>query len=114
LEYFPNTNADWAMSVSRLHGHPLTVQIENWPDDPGLPRDWIETSAQIQGETFHRVNHLRAGAIYNLKINGQVDATLRADKSGGVRFKYNRGYATPQQFELGLADADDHRPSKTP
>lgn len=113
LEYFPVTNADWAMSVSRSNGHLLTVQIKSWPDGPDSPREWIETSPQAKGETFHRVNHLRVGAIYELKINGHVDASLRADKTGGIRFKYNRGYAMPQKFELGLTtrkNKDKHQP----
>ena len=91
------------MSISRPTAQPLTVQIENWPDNPDAPRQWTETSPQVKGTTLHIVTHLRPNAIYELKANGQIIASLRADKTGRIEFSYKRGYAVPQNFELGLA-----------
>jgi hypothetical protein len=103
LEYFPGTNADWAMSVSGPAGQPLTIQIENWPEDPHAPHQWTETSSQVKGTTRHVVTHLQPNAVYELKDNGQTIGSWQADKAGRIRFKYQRGYAVPQKFELGLA-----------
>jgi hypothetical protein len=103
LEYFPGTNTDWAMSVARPTAQPLTVQIENWPDNPDAPRRWTETSPQIKGTTLHVITHLRPNATYKLRANGQTIASLRADKAGGIQFAFKRGYTVPQKFELGLA-----------
>lgn len=103
LEYFAGTNTDWAMSLSRPTAQPLTVQIENWPANQDAPRRWTETSPQAKGMTLHVVTHLRPNAIYKLKANGQVTASLRADTTGRVQFTYKRGYGVPQLFELGLA-----------
>jgi hypothetical protein len=103
LEYFPGTNTDWAMSISRPTAQPLTVQIESWPDSPDAPRRWTETSPQIHGTTLHVIAHLRPNMIYQLKAGDQPAASVRADKSGRIKFAYKHGYATPQEFELGLA-----------
>jgi hypothetical protein len=103
LEYFPGTNTDWAMSVSRPTGQPVTVQIMNWSDAPDALRQWMETSPQVKGATRHVVTHLRPNAIYELKANGRMTISLRADKTGCIQFTYKRGYAVPQEFELGLA-----------
>jgi hypothetical protein len=46
---------------------------------------------------------LRPNSLYELKANGQIIASLRADKTGRIEFTYDRGYALPQKFELGLA-----------
>jgi hypothetical protein len=104
LEYFPDTNTDWAMSISRPPDRPLTVQIENWPANPDGPRQWTEMAAQTKGTTLHVVTHLRPKAIYELKANGQTINSLRADKAGRIKFEFERGYAVPQTFELGLAE----------
>jgi len=103
LEYYPGANADWAMSVSGPVGHHLTIQIENWPDDPDAPRQWTETATQVKTTILHVVTHLRPNAIYELTANSQTMASLPADQVGRIRFKYNRGYAVPQRFELRLA-----------
>ncbi len=103
MEYFPGTNTDWAMSISRSTAQPLTVQIENWPDNPDALRQWTETSPQIKGTTRHVVVHLRPNAIYELKANGKIIHSLRADQAGRIQFTYKRGYAVAQKFELGLA-----------
>lgn len=103
LEYFPGADADWAMSVSGPASQPLTIQIENWPDDPEAPRHWTETSPQAKGTTRHVASHLKPNAVYELKDNGQTIGSWKADKAGRIRFKYQRGYAVPQKFELGLA-----------
>ena len=103
LEYFPGTNTDWAMSISRPTAQPLTVQIENWPDNPAAPRRWMEESPQGKGKTLHIVTHLRPNAIYELKANGQTITSLQADNAGRIRFTYKRGYAMPQKFELDPA-----------
>jgi hypothetical protein len=100
LEYFPGTNTDWAMSISRPTAQPLTIQIESWPNNLDAPRRWTEMSPQVKGKTLHVVTHLRPNAIYKLKANGQVIASLQADKTGCIRFTYKHGYAVPQKFEL--------------
>jgi len=104
LEYFPGTNTDWAMSISRPSAGLLTLQIENWPDNPDSPRQWTEMSPQPEGTTWHVVTHLRPKALYELKANGQPITPLRGDKTGRIQFEYKRGYAVPQKFELGLAN----------
>jgi hypothetical protein len=91
------------MSVSRPAGQPLTVQIENWPDHPDAPRRWTETTPQVKGATLHTVSHLRPNAVYQLKTNGRVAASLWTDKAGRLTFTCERGYVVPQTFELGLA-----------
>lgn len=103
LEYFPGTNTDWAMSISRPAARPLTVQIGNWPGNPDAPRQWTETSPLDQGTTLHVVARLRPGAAYQLTTDGRMTALLRADKTGRVQFACQRGSAVPQKFELGLA-----------
>lgn len=103
LEYFPGTNSDWAMSFSRPTGQPLTVQIQSWPENPGAPRQWTETAQRSKGTTTHTLAGLRPGAIYELKANGKIIASLGADKSGRIRFTHKNDYAVPQEFELGLA-----------
>jgi hypothetical protein len=102
LEFFPGADTDWAMSVSGPAGQPLTIQIENWPDDPARPRRWTETSPQVKGATRHVVTHLQPNAVYELKDNDQTIGSWQADKAGRISFKYQRGYAVPQKFELGL------------
>lgn len=103
LKYFPGTNSDWAMSISRPAGLPLTIQIENWPDNPDAPRQWTETSPQAKGTTQHVLTQLRPKAIYELKASGKIINSMRADKTGRIRFTHKRGYAVPQKFELSLA-----------
>ena len=108
LEYFPGTNADWAMSISRsptlLPTSRLAVQIESWPaNNPDAPRQWIEASPDAKGKTLHVLTHLRPNTIYVLKANGQIIASLRADQAGCIKFTYTRGYAVTQEFELAPA-----------
>ena len=102
LEYFPGTNTDWALSVSRAAGQTLMVQIENWPDNPDAPRQWTESSPQADGVARHIIAHLRPGAVYKLTTNGKRTASLRADKAGSIKFTHEGGYAAPQSFELIL------------
>jgi len=102
FEYFPSTNSDWAMAVSRSDDQPLTIRIENWPSAPDAPRQWTETAPQAKGAMLHRVAHLRPNAIYDLKANGQIIDSLQADKAGCIRFECKRDYAVPQNFELSL------------
>jgi hypothetical protein len=104
LEYFPGTNTDWSMSISRPGAQPLTVQIETWPNDPAALHQWTESSPQVKGATQHVVTHLRPDAIYKLKANGKIIASLGTDKTGRTSFAYKQGYAVPQKFELGLSD----------
>jgi len=75
----------------------------SWPGAPDAPRHWTEASPQVKGTTLHEVTHLRPNAVYKLKANGQIVASLRADKTGCIQFAYQRGYAVTQKFELGLA-----------
>lgn len=100
LEYFPGTNADWAMSVSRPKGQPLTVRIESWPDAPDASRQWTEISPAGEGRTLYRVKHLRPKAIYQLRVNGQVHDSAKTDNTGQIRFTYSNRNALPQRFEL--------------
>jgi hypothetical protein len=100
LEYFPGTNADWAMSIARPTAQPLTIHIESWPDNPDAPRRWTESSPQFKGKTLHVLAHLRPGAVYELKTNERMIGKLRADKTGCIRFTHRNGYAVPQKFEL--------------
>jgi hypothetical protein len=103
LEYFPATNTDWTMSISRPNAKPMTVQIESWPNNSDAPRNWLETSPQVNGTTLHVITHLQPNTNYELKANGKSISYLRADKTGRIHFAYNLGYAVPEQFELSVA-----------
>ncbi len=103
LEYFPGTNTDWAMSISRPAAGPFTVQIQSWPRDPDAPRRWTEAVPAGEGKTLHVVARLRPNAIYELKANGQTTAPLHADGAGRIEFTGTPGGPAPQQFELGPA-----------
>jgi hypothetical protein len=107
LEYFPGTNDDWAMSVSRPNGQPLIAQIESWPDAPDASRQWTEISPAAKGSTLHIVKHLQPKIIYQLKLNGQVYDALKADKTGQIRFKYSQSNASPQRFQLAPASSPE-------
>ncbi|HEX4119055.1 MAG TPA: hypothetical protein VH619_00405 [Verrucomicrobiae bacterium] len=100
LEYFPGTNADWAMSVSRPDGQPLEIQIGSWPDAPDAPRQWTEISPPAKGNTPYIVKHLRPGVIYELKVNGQKFDLAKADKTGRIRFRCSHKNSLPQKFQL--------------
>ena len=101
VEYFPRGNAHWDMAIA--DAQPLLVQIDSWPDNPYSPRKWTETSPQSDCKTIHEFNHLLPGIDYELKVDGQVTATLRTDITGRISFTYNSGYATPKKFELAPA-----------
>jgi hypothetical protein len=103
VEYFPRGNETWALAISRPNGQALSIQIDSWPENPDSPREWTETSPQTKGKTVHELTQLRPGIVHELKIDGQVTAKLRADKTGRVQFTYNSGYAAPQKFELAPA-----------
>ena len=79
------------------------VQIESWPVDPDAPRQWTESSPQAKGKIQHVLAHLRANAIYEVKANGKVIASLPADQAGRVQFTYKHGYDAAQKFEMNLA-----------
>jgi hypothetical protein len=104
VEYFPGTNAEWSLSISRPSAQPLTVRIKSWPEAQDAPRLWIESAPQATGTTIHELAHLRPNAIYELKVNGQPFASLRADQNGRAPFAYTRGYAEPQEFTLAPAE----------
>ena len=103
LEYFPGTNAEWAMTVSPSKGRQLAIQIQSWPDAPGESRRWIETAPQAGGRIYYQVAQLQPGAFYQLNINGQTSALLEADKTGRVKFTSTTGNGPPQSLELVLA-----------
>lgn len=106
LEYFPGGSTDWAMSISLPDAQPLTVQIESWADNSDAPRRWTESASPAKGTTLrvlHAVTHLPRLAFYDLKANGQLIASLRADAAGRIEFAYTNDYAVPQKFELGPA-----------
>lgn len=103
LEYFPGTNTDWAMAVSPLNGQPLSVRIDSWPDSPSAPRRWSETAQRVGGRMLHEIVHLEPGTIYQLKINGQITASLRADKAGRIHFTNAIEAAQRQQIEIAPA-----------
>jgi len=100
IEYFPGTNTDWALSITRPGAIPLTVQIENWPANPDAPRQWTESSPQSRETIFHEVNHLRPGANYVLKAGGQSPVALQADDTGHLQFTHIRHSAGNQELEL--------------
>lgn len=104
LEYFPGTNADWAMSVSTSYGNGISIKIENWPDSPNTSHQWSVLSA---GRIDYVVKHLQPGAIYELKINspatGQKIATIQADENGQITFTSTHHDSAMQSFELGPA-----------
>jgi hypothetical protein len=106
LEYFPRTNKNWAMSISRPEAKALTVEVQSWPDDPDLPRRWTETSSQSKGATQHIVAGLRPRARYQLKANGETIDSLRSDKNGRVRFTSRQNNSATQTFELSLTPLD--------
>ncbi len=98
LEYFPGTNTDWAMSILRPGAQRLLVQIENWPETPDASRQWTETSPQGGGATLHVVTHLRPNARFEVKANGQIIASVRADKAGCIKFIYPRDHAAAAHY----------------
>jgi hypothetical protein len=100
IEYYPRGNETWAMAISRRDSRPLSVQINNWPDDPDSPREWTETSPDSEGKTKHRLTHLCPGITYELRIDGGVKAHLRSDKTGCVEFTSEGGDTLPRHFEL--------------
>jgi hypothetical protein len=99
LEYFPGTNADWAMSISRPDGQPVTVQIENWPDTSDAICQWTETSPP-GGSTQYVVKRLQPGTVYELKVNGQSYESLRTDDNGQISFSHVHNDSTLQRFQL--------------
>ncbi len=103
IEFFSGTNADPAMSISRPTDGSLTIQIGSWPEAPEAPREWVESAPDAGDKTLHIIARLRPGAVYELKTNGQVTDSLRADQTGRIRFEYVRGYAVPRKFELSQA-----------
>jgi len=100
LEYFPGTNADWTMSVSRSDGQPVTIQIENWPDAPDAIRQWTEISPPGTGVTEYAVKHLLPGTSYELKVNGQRYESGQSRLHGQIIFTYTPKDSSPQRFEL--------------
>jgi hypothetical protein len=81
-------------------------------------RGEVQTACQIQvGSTpggadlwesgrvasSHVLTQLRPDAIYVLQAHGQTIASLRADKTGCMRFNNQNGYVVPQKFELALS-----------
>jgi hypothetical protein len=100
LEYFPGTNADWALSVSRPDHQPLTLQIENWPEARDGVRQWMETSSQNKGKTRYIIKHLSPGMTYAVKVNGQANQFIKADKTGLIKFAQRHDDPTPQRYEL--------------
>ncbi|HEY1791150.1 MAG TPA: hypothetical protein VGJ73_23580 [Verrucomicrobiae bacterium] len=105
VEFFARGNTIWDMAISPVDGQMLSVQIDSWPDNPDSPREWTEASPQTKGKTLHEFNQLRPDGLYALKIDGQATATLRADKTGRVRFTYRDGYTVPKHFEIVPANA---------
>ena len=103
LEFFPGTNTDWAMSVTRPTRPPLHLKIENWPADPDALRLWTESSPPGSGMTSYLVQHLRPLTRYDLKANHNLIASGETDHAGQIKFKVTRGKAVTQCFELGLA-----------
>jgi hypothetical protein len=99
-EYFSDTNADWAMSISPSSDRLITIQIDSWPDIPTAARRWTETSPSAKGSTVHVVKHLQPGVKYELTVDGQMYGSLKADKAGQIQFKYSRSNSSPQHFQL--------------
>lgn len=101
MEYFPAQSKQWALSVTPTASQAITVQIENWPDDPDGPRQWTEL-APVKGKTRYVVALLHPGANYTLRINGKVKSSLRADNAGRSAFISTHQGAAPQKIELRL------------
>lgn len=100
LEYFPGTNKDWTLSVSDTAGQAVSVEIENWSDDPSAPRRWTEESSAGKRTTRYVVARLLPGTPYSLLANGKLVASLRTDKSGEVTFVPKRSTTGLVKFEL--------------
>jgi hypothetical protein len=105
LEYFARGNATWDMAISPANGQALSVQIKNWPENPGAPLEWIEASPQAKAKTIHQISQLWPQGFYELKVDNKVVAKLLADKEGRIKFTYKSGYATSKKFELVLIGA---------
>lgn len=101
VQYFSGENETWAMAISRPGALPLSIQIESWPpNNEDLARRWTEKSPRAAGKIVHYFNQLRPGAIYKLRIDGRVTATLRADKTGCIKFTCRSELAAPGKFDL--------------
>ncbi len=98
IEYFPGTNASWAMSISQ-NGQPLTVEIESWPDAPDASRQWTVISP-TEGSARYVVKHLRPGTIYELQVNGAKYESAKTDKVGQIKFTFTCRNSLPQRFQL--------------
>jgi hypothetical protein len=100
LEYFPGTNADWAMSISRKDGQPVKVGILSWPDASDAIRQWTETSPAGAAGTQYVVKQLQPGTPYQLKVNGQIYESVKADETGQISFTYTHRDSAVQEFQL--------------
>jgi hypothetical protein len=103
IQYFPGQSKGWALSVSRPKSQPMTVQIETWPTEPDAARRWLEKTQGGKGKTTHLVAGLNPGAVYSLKINGRVTASLPADADGRIEFTSKPTGSGAQAFELAQA-----------
>lgn len=100
LEYFPGTNADWSMSISPQDGQPCTIQIASWPYVPDAPCEWMQTASSARQTARYVIKHLQPRAVYELKINGQTRRSIRADKTGQIKFNSASENSLPQKFQL--------------
>ena len=96
LEYFPGQSKAWALSVTPSQGQSTTFKIASWPSDPGAARRWTETG---KGKVAHLLAQLKPNATYQLKVNGKVTESLRADNTGVVKFAAKNG-AGARAFEV--------------
>ena len=102
LEFFSGKNTDWALSVSRTDGQPVTVQIENWPDDASdVLRQWTETSPPGPGGTQYILKFLPPGNSYELNVNGRPYKLAKVDDNGQLSFTYTHTDSAPQTFQFG-------------
>jgi hypothetical protein len=102
LQYFPQTKADWSMSISRTDGQPVRVGIVSWPDASNAIRRWTETSAGATG-TQYVMKHLQPGTVYQLKVNAQIYKSVKADATGQISFTFTHNDSSLQNLQLERA-----------
>jgi hypothetical protein len=76
------------------------VQIEAWQMTGDDYKKWTATCQNRSAETEYLVFDLTPNSSYRLSINGQQTDSQRTDSRGCLKFKYNKGYAVPQTFEI--------------
>jgi hypothetical protein len=100
FQYFHGASPDWALSILPPGDAHLTVDIEDWPDDAGSPRQWTECATRIQSPIPHVLRGLKPGAAYQLYVEGRAEDSFRASANGQIAFTQMSGSITPQRFKI--------------